>query len=54
MLLRFTVKAIYVSSKTSVWIGMNEWNRIPIAWLSDAAPKAWGQELVSFHWIGRF
>ena len=27
MLLRFTVKAVYVSSSTSVWICMNEWNR---------------------------
>ena len=31
---------------------MNEWNRIPIAWLSDASPKARGQELVAFRWTG--
>ena len=53
MLLRFTVKAIYVSSSTSVWICMNEWNRIPITWLSDASPKARGQELVASPWTCR-
>ena len=47
MHLRFTVKANYISSGTIVWICMNEWNRIPIAWLSDASPKARGQELVA-------
>ena len=53
MLLRFTVKAIYVSSSTSVWICMNEWNHIPIVWLSDTSPKAQGQELVASRWTGR-
>ena len=53
MLLRFTVKAIYVSSSTSIWICMNEWNHIPIVWLSDTSPKAQGQELVASRWTSR-
>ena len=42
-----------VYCNTRAWICMNEWNRIPIAWLSDAPPKARGQELLGFRWTGR-
>ena len=31
---------------------MNEWNRIPITWLSDATPNARGPELSASRWIG--
>ena len=45
--------ALEVYCSTRAWICMNEWYRIPIAWHSDAPPKARGQELLASRWTGR-
>ena len=45
--------ALEVYCSTRAWICMNEWNRIPITWHSDAPPKARGQELLTTCWTGR-
>ena len=50
------VKAIYVSSRyKTVLICMNEWNRIPIGWFSDASPKPQGagSSCVPLHGLSR-